>query len=48
MRYAEGDRLAPAEYRALRAAAGWSDPGVDDAALEAHARGDVERHGPAG
>ena len=34
MRYAEGDRLAPAEYRALRAAAGWSDPGVGDAALE--------------
>jgi hypothetical protein len=34
VRYAEGDRLAPAEYRALRAAAGWSDPGVDDAALE--------------
>lgn len=34
MRYAEGDRLAPAEYRALRAASGWSDPDVDDAALE--------------
>ena len=34
MRYAEGDRLAPAEYRALRAAAGWSDPDLDDAALE--------------
>ena len=34
MRYAEGDRLAPAEYRALRAAAGWSDPGLDDAALQ--------------
>jgi len=33
VRYAEGDRLEPAEYRALRAAAGWSDPGVDDAAL---------------
>jgi GNAT superfamily N-acetyltransferase len=29
-----GDRLAPAEYRALRAAAGWSDPDLDDAALE--------------
>jgi GNAT superfamily N-acetyltransferase len=35
VRYAEGDRLAPAEYRALRAAAGWSDPGIDDAALAA-------------
>jgi GNAT superfamily N-acetyltransferase len=34
VRYAEGDRLAPAEYRALRAAAGWSDPDLDDAALE--------------
>lgn len=34
MRYAEGDRLAPAEYRALRAAAGWSDPDLDDVALE--------------
>ena len=34
MRYAEGDRLAPAEYRALRAAAGWSDPSVGDDALE--------------
>ena len=29
-----GDRLAPAEYRALRAAAGWSDPDLDDVALE--------------
>jgi GNAT superfamily N-acetyltransferase len=34
VRYAEGDRLAPAEYRALRAASGWSDPELDDAALE--------------
>jgi GNAT superfamily N-acetyltransferase len=34
VRYAEGDRLAPAEYRALRAATGWSDPGLDDTALE--------------
>ena len=34
MRYAEGDRLAPAEYRALRTATGWSDPGLDDEALE--------------
>jgi GNAT superfamily N-acetyltransferase len=33
VRYAEGDRLAPDEYRALRAAAGWSNPDVDDAAL---------------
>ena len=33
MRYAEGDRLAPAEYRRLRTAAGWSDPALDDAAL---------------
>lgn len=33
MRYAEGDRLAPAEYRRLRAAAGWPDPGLGDAAL---------------
>jgi GNAT superfamily N-acetyltransferase len=33
VRYAEGDRLAPAEYRAQRAAAGWPDPGVDDTAL---------------
>jgi GNAT superfamily N-acetyltransferase len=35
VRYAEGDRLAPAEYRSLRAAAGWSDPALDDAALSA-------------
>ena len=35
MRYAEGDRLEPAEYRALRTAAGWADPGLDDAALAA-------------
>ena len=34
MRYGEGDRLAPAEYRELRGAAGWSDPDVDDAGLE--------------
>ena len=34
MRYAEGDRLAPAEYRGLRAAAGWSGPDIDDEALE--------------
>jgi aralkylamine N-acetyltransferase len=34
VRYAEGDRLAPTEYRALRAASGWSDPDVGDAALE--------------
>jgi GNAT superfamily N-acetyltransferase len=34
VRYAEGDRLAPAEYRALRAAAGWSDPDLDDVALQ--------------
>jgi GNAT superfamily N-acetyltransferase len=33
VRYAEGDRLTPAEYRRLRASAGWSDPGLDDAAL---------------
>jgi GNAT superfamily N-acetyltransferase len=33
VRYAEGDRLAPAEYRRLRAAAGWSDPALDDDAL---------------
>jgi GNAT superfamily N-acetyltransferase len=33
VRYAEGDRLAPAEYRGLRAAAGWSDPVLDDVAL---------------
>jgi GNAT superfamily N-acetyltransferase len=33
VRYAEGDRLAPAEYRRLRAAAGWPDPALDDAAL---------------
>ena len=33
MRYVEGDRLAPPEYRLLRAAAGWSDPPLDDAAL---------------
>ena len=33
MRYAEGDRLAPAEYRRLRAAAGWPDPALADAAL---------------
>jgi GNAT superfamily N-acetyltransferase len=33
VRYAEGDRLAPAEYRRLRAAADWSDPGLDDTAL---------------
>jgi aralkylamine N-acetyltransferase len=35
VRYAEGDRLAPAEYRALRAAAGWNDPGLADPALAA-------------
>lgn len=35
MRYAEGDRLAPAEYRRLRAAAGWADPALDDASLTA-------------
>lgn len=33
MRYAEGDRLNPAEYRRLRTAAGWSDPSLDDATL---------------
>jgi GNAT superfamily N-acetyltransferase len=33
VRYTEGDRLAPAEYRRLRAAAAWSDPALDDAAL---------------
>lgn len=33
MRYADGDRLAPAEYRRLRAPAGWPDPGLDDDAL---------------
>jgi GNAT superfamily N-acetyltransferase len=33
VRYAEGDRLAPAEYRRLRAAAGWPDAALDDAAL---------------
>jgi GNAT superfamily N-acetyltransferase len=33
VRFAEGDRLEPAEYRRLRAAAGWSDPALDDAAL---------------
>jgi GNAT superfamily N-acetyltransferase len=33
VRYAEGDRLMPAEYRRLRAAAGWSDPALDDIAL---------------
>jgi GNAT superfamily N-acetyltransferase len=33
VRYADGDRLAPAEYRQLRAAAAWSDPDLDDAAL---------------
>jgi len=33
VRYAECDRLAPAEYRRLRAAAGWPDPSLDDAAL---------------
>ena len=33
MRYGEGDRLAPAEYRALREAAGWSQPDLDDGAL---------------
>jgi GNAT superfamily N-acetyltransferase len=34
VRYGEGDRLAPAEYRRLRAAAGWSDPALDDTALD--------------
>jgi GNAT superfamily N-acetyltransferase len=34
VRYADGDRLAPAEYRRLRAAAAWSDPDLDDAGLE--------------
>ena len=29
----EGDRVSPAEYRALRAAVAWSEPAVDDAAL---------------
>ena len=33
MTFAEGDRLAPAEYRRLRAATGWPDPALDDAAL---------------
>jgi GNAT superfamily N-acetyltransferase len=33
VRFTEGDRLAPAEYRRLRAAAGWSDPALDDTAL---------------
>jgi GNAT superfamily N-acetyltransferase len=35
VRYAEDDRLAPAEYRRLRAAAGWPDPALDDTALAA-------------
>jgi GNAT superfamily N-acetyltransferase len=35
MRLTEGDRLDPGEYRRLRAAVGWSDPGVDDDILGA-------------
>jgi GNAT superfamily N-acetyltransferase len=34
VRYSEGDRLEPGEYRHLRAAAGWSAPGLADAELE--------------
>jgi len=29
----DGDRVSPAEYRALRASVAWSEPAIDDAAL---------------
>ena len=35
MQLTEGDRLDPVEYRRLRGAVGWSDPGVDDDILGA-------------
>jgi GNAT superfamily N-acetyltransferase len=35
MRLTEGDRIDPGEYRRLRGAVGWSDPGVDDDILGA-------------
>jgi GNAT superfamily N-acetyltransferase len=35
MRLTEGDQLDPGEYRRLRGAVGWSDPGVDDDILGA-------------